>query len=70
MIKVQSKYDPSVEGNWRLTEKIYFSSGKRRWDRTGYSIGLNSHPTKYHYGGIGGVQPALLGATCLTVWSK
>jgi hypothetical protein len=65
MIKVQSKYDPLVEGNWKLTETILFKSSKRSWRKEGYSIS-NSHLHSLYVGG----RPATIGATCLTVWSK
>ncbi len=70
MIKVQSKYDPSGVGKWIINGKIIFKSNKKRWDRDAYSLSDSYNgPSKLHSGYYGG-QPALLGATCLTVWSK
>ena len=72
MIRVRSEYDSTVEGLWKLTDKVAFSSSKKSYRRSTYYLskpqswnGINNFAPKYT-----GAKPVTIGTTCLTVWSK
>ena len=69
MIRLRSEY---VGGEWKTTDKVALSSGKRSYSRSSYFLTppfsystINRFGPKYL-----GAKPHTLGATCLTVWSK
>jgi hypothetical protein len=68
MIRLRSEY---VEGEWRLTDKPIFTSGRKHWRKTSYYLKPPMVGTEFRlYQPIAGAKPVTIGGTCLTVWSK